>query len=406
MSDLTSSMFSRSTTNTSKNKKNSINSSHFHFITKEFVENEKPKEEYEDYILVKKEKNLNLNKLEILKNRINNLKQQENKNIQQIKSLQEKEEKMKKIIKAKKENKKMIDDLKKKELDKFLLIKKKIQEDRQTQINNLNNTLLRRKEMLNQKAKMVKQTKNEIKNKINKNNYSTLNKNKIKYEKSKTSHVFTKDKNIIAKAEKEEQKRRDRKEIINKEKLENLCLEKNIELLIQEEEKYLNLIKKTQLIKQKLNDNLFSSTQFNKSFINKSNDIKETKCLNSINKSNYLRLKTEENFNNNKSIKSNNNLRLRTFHNSLDLDSINNYCDKKKIIMNKKKKNSINRKLINNIGAKSCSKKINKDEDLSVEEKNKERDKSNDICYNPKKGTLKQRILDKIINIKLESNLG
>jgi hypothetical protein len=96
-----------------------------HFISKEFVDNERPKEEYEDYITVKKEKNLNLNKLEILKNRINNLKQQENKNIQQIKSLQEKEEKMKKIIKAKKENKKMIDDLKKKELDKFLLIKKK-----------------------------------------------------------------------------------------------------------------------------------------------------------------------------------------------------------------------------------------------------------------------------------------
>lgn len=403
MSDLTSSMFSRSTTNTSKNKKNSINSSHFHFITKEFVENEKPKEEYEDYILVKKEKNLNLNKLEILKNRINNLKQQENKNIQQIKSLQEKEEKMKKIIKAKKENKKMIDDLKKKELDKFLLIKKKIQEDRQIQINNLNNSLLKRNEMLNKKAQMIKQNKNEIKNKINKNNKSTLNTNKMKYEKSKTSYVFTKDKNIITKAEKEEQKRRNRKEIMNKEKLENMCLEKNIELLIQEEEKYLNLIRQTQLIKQKLNNNFLASTRLNKSFINKSDDID----LNSINNNNYLRLKTEENYNTNKTIKIKNNPKLRTFHNSLDLDSINNYCEKKIVINRTNKKNilgGINRKLINNIGTKSCTKKNRKDESLSIEEKNKERDNSIDAIYIPKKGGLKQKILEKIVNIKLESN--
>ena len=114
MSEITSSRFSRSTTNNSKNKKNSITSSHINFIAKEFVENDNHKEEYDEYILTKKERNINLNKLETLKNRINNLKQQEMKNIQQIKSLQDKEEKMKKIIKAKKENKKMIDEHKKK----------------------------------------------------------------------------------------------------------------------------------------------------------------------------------------------------------------------------------------------------------------------------------------------------
>ncbi len=175
MSEVTTSRFSRSTTNNSKNLKSSLASFQINLTKLDFIDKENPKNEYEDYILTKKEKNINLNKLEILKNRINNLKQQEQKNIRQIELIQEKEEKMKKIINIKKENKKIVDEYKKKEQEKFLLIKKKIQEDRQIQINNLNNTLNKRKENLYKKVKMLKNNKNEIKNKINKNNNTVLN---------------------------------------------------------------------------------------------------------------------------------------------------------------------------------------------------------------------------------------
>jgi len=38
-----------------------------------------PKDEYQNYVYIKKEKNINLTKLELLKNRINNLKQRSKK---------------------------------------------------------------------------------------------------------------------------------------------------------------------------------------------------------------------------------------------------------------------------------------------------------------------------------------
>ena len=90
MSEVTTSRFSRSTTNNSKNLKSSLASFQINLTKLDFIDKENPKNEYEDYILTKKEKNINLNKLEILKNRINNLKQQEQKNIRQIELIQEK----------------------------------------------------------------------------------------------------------------------------------------------------------------------------------------------------------------------------------------------------------------------------------------------------------------------------
>ena len=108
MSGFASSRISQSTTNNSMIKRHSQNSSPNNIITNLFTENDNTKNEYEDYILTKREKNNNLNKIEILRNRINNLKQQEQKNIRQIEILQEKEEKMKKIKNQKKENKKKI----------------------------------------------------------------------------------------------------------------------------------------------------------------------------------------------------------------------------------------------------------------------------------------------------------
>jgi len=56
MSEITSSRFSQST-------------------AKEF----NPKDEYQNYVYIKKEKNINLTKLELLKNRINDLKQRSKK---------------------------------------------------------------------------------------------------------------------------------------------------------------------------------------------------------------------------------------------------------------------------------------------------------------------------------------
>ena len=70
-----------------------------------------------------------------------------------------------------------------------------------------------------------------------------LNLNKLKYEKARTNMVFNKDKITIIKAEKEEKKRLSRIELMNKEKKYNISLEKNIEALEQEEEKYLELIR-------------------------------------------------------------------------------------------------------------------------------------------------------------------
>ena len=193
MSEITSSRFSQSTENNSKNKKYSIASSQLNFIPNEF----NPKDEYQNYMHIKKEKNINLTKLELLKNRINNLKQQEQKSIRQIALLQEKEEKKKKIIKLKNENKKLVEQHKKKEQDRFMLIKKKIQEVRQSQINNMNNSVMRRNENLNKKIIKIKKNKNDIKNRINRNNNIILNMNKMKYEKAKTSSIFHKDKNLI-----------------------------------------------------------------------------------------------------------------------------------------------------------------------------------------------------------------
>ena len=409
MSEVTSSKLSRSTTNNSKNKKVSITSLQYNFI-KNDIDKEAPKDEYENFILTKKEKSINLNKIEILKNRINNLKQQEQKNIRQIEILQEKEEKMKKIINAKKENKKKLENFKKKEHDNYMLIKKRIQENRQIEIMNLNNSLMRRRETLNKKVLNLKKDKNEIKKKINTNNNAMLNLNKLKYEKARTNMVFNKDKNTIIKAEKEELKRRSRIEMMNKEKKQNISLEKNIEALEQEEEKYLDLIRQTQLIKQKFNNNSYYNSN-NKSFITKSSDNKELKRTN---KKKLLRLQTDENYKKNFFIMKNN-LRIRTLHNSIDANSINNYFTninnnnknqiKNKIYINEKTdiKNE-NKNFYDSIFSKTCSNRINNFESIHLEQNNKTRENSNDIYQRIKKNGLRQKILDKIASIRLKTN--
>ena len=377
MSEITSTRFSQSTENNSKNKKYSIASSQLNFIPKEF----NPKDEYQNYMYIKKEKNINLTKLELLKNRINNLKQQEQKSIKQIALLQEKEEKKKKIIKLKNENKKLIEQHKKKEHDRFMLIKKKIQEVRQSQIINMNNSAMRRNENLNKKAIKIKKNKNDIKNRINQNNNIILNRNRMKYEKAKTSSIFYKDKSMIMQAEKEELKRKKRIEMINKEKRQNISLEKRIEQLEHEEEKYLTVIKQSKLIKQKLkyhltNNNFASKSFMNKSvdnFNNNSNKIKENNKKNKI-----IKLNTKDNFKF-KNIKMNvsvNNKRM--LHNSLDLSFIDNYYNKMNKLYNNQKneKTLFYQKLLEKNESKSCNSKIWKNEDISYE-KRKEKEYSN-----------------------------
>lgn len=387
MSDLASSRLSQSTTNKSITKRHSKTSSQSNILTNEFIEYDNRRSEYENYVITKKEKNINLNKLEILKNRINNLKQQEQKNIRQIEMLQEKEEKMKKIINEKKENKKKLEDFKKKENERFFLIKKKIQEDRHNQINSLNNSILKRKEDLNKKIINLKRNKNEIKNKINKNNNTALNINKLKYEKAKTSLIFNKDKNIITKAEKEEQKRRNRLKMMNKEKMNNISLEKDIEFLEKEEEKYLELIKQTQLIKQKLKKHSFNSNIINKTLINKSNENKDQLKTN-INKRKFVRLPTDE------IKKIDNNLYIRaTFHKSIDINDCNKNNKNNNLSINENTNiKNVDSIIDNNIRSKSCTNRNNKN--------NKEK---NDLQKTKILG-LKQKILEKIVNIKLKPN--
>ena len=376
MSEITSSRFSQSTENNSKNKKYSIASSQMNFIPNEFT----PKDEYQNYMYIKKEKNINLTKLELLKNRINNLKQQEQKSMRQIALLQEKEEKKKNIIKLKNENKKMVEQHRKKELDRFMLIKKKIQEVRQAEINNMNNSVLKRIENLNKKAIKIKKSKNDIKNRINRNNNIILNKNRMKYERAKTSSIFHKDKNMIMQAEKEELKRKKRIEMINKEKRQNVSLEKRIELLEQEEEKYLSLIKQSKLIKQKLkycltNNNIMGKSLINKSVDNFSND---NKIKENSKKYKFKKLNTKDNYKV-KNIKMNvNNNDRKMLHNSLDLSFIDNYYNKMNKLYNNQKdeKNLFYQKLMEKNANKSCNNKIWKNENISFE-KRKEKDYSN-----------------------------
>ena len=312
---------------------------------------------------------------------------------------------MKKIINAKKENKKIINDYKKKEQDKFNLIRKKIQENRQIQMNNLNNSLLKRRENLNEKIQILKKNKNSIKTKINTNNNNLLYNNKLKYEKAKTNMIFNKDKNIILKAEKEDKKRKDRLSIINREKMENISLEKNIEQLEQEEEKYLNLIKQTQLLKQKLNNSSFNNNYEKRIFINRNKKNKElAKFNNSNNNKQLIQLKVENNYCKNKVLNICGDVHLRTFHNSLDLDD--NYFNKKKNFLKYEKEinKSLDKKATINFENKSCYNR-NKNLNLSFDKINKDKLSYNNISQRTKKIGLRQKIIDKIVNIKLKSNL-
>jgi hypothetical protein len=251
---------------------------------------------------------------------------------------------------------------------------------------------------------MLKNNKNEIKSQINKNNNTVLNINKLKYEKAKTSLIFNKDKKMIIKAEKEEQKRRNRIDIMNKEKKQNITLEKNIELLEQEEEKYLNLIRQTQLIKQELNNSSINWNKINKVSNNKSIDEQDRELYKKkINKNKIIRLQTDENYNYKHS-----NIYMRNIHNSIDQNSMNDYCSynrKKNLCINENiyKKNE-NSKLLSNIASKSCSNRTHTNDNIMFDKKNKTRENSNNIYQRIKKPDLKQKIIDKIVNIKIRSN--
>jgi uncharacterized protein (UPF0335 family) len=109
-----------------------------------------------------------------------------------------------------------------------------------------------------------------------------------------------------------------------------------------------------------------------------------------------------------------NNLRIRTLHNSIDANSINNYFN-----INNNNKNQIKNKIYNNektdiknenknfydsIFSKTCSNRINNFESINLEQNNKTRENSNDIYQRIKKNGLRQKILDKIASIRLKTN--
>ena len=78
-----------------------------------------------------------------------------------------------------------------------------------------------------------------------------------------------------------------------------------------------------------------------------------------------------------------NNDGIRTLHKSIDINDYNNY--------------NINSIINSNIKRNSCTNRNQKNNNISYENKNKDK--------NGKKIGLKQKILDKIVSIKLKSNL-
>ena len=154
----------------------------------------------------------------------------------------------------------------------------------------------------------------------------------------------------------------------------------------------MDLIKQTLLIKQKLNNNSFHSNLMSKSFLNKSNDNKYLQDTN-INKRKLIRLQTGE------MQKTPNNDGIRTLNKSIDVNDYNNYKNYNKTLYlseNQKYKN-INSIINNNFKRKSCSNRNQNNNNISYENKNIEK--------NGKKIGLKQKILDKIVSIKLKSSL-
>ena len=141
-------------------------------------------DEYED-ILTKRGKVKDKSKIEYFKNYINKFKETKFKTARPIEIFRKKEEKRQKEIKAEniniiKENIQNNQDISNN--NKFNLIKEKFQEERENHLDNINNNniIKKKNEINNQKSYKVKKTKQEINDKIIKNNEVILNKIKMR----------------------------------------------------------------------------------------------------------------------------------------------------------------------------------------------------------------------------------
>lgn len=254
MSDKNSNNLSQSTSINSNSKltKSEISKDTNNFSFLDYTDDlEDKNNNYSNYIAIKKTKYTNLNKLELLKNRINNLHQQEIKNINYIESLIKKENKISKIKKEKNEDKKKLNEFKKQEIQKQNLMREKIRKEKVKKNLDDENNKIRKNEELQNKINEIKVNKLEIKNKINNNKAFQNKQKKLMYEKANTMKIFQKDQSKIGKAEKEDQKRKLREMIIKKEEKFNKTIENNIELLEQEEEQCLFNIRQTQILRNK-----------------------------------------------------------------------------------------------------------------------------------------------------------
>lgn len=311
-------------------------------------------DEYED-ILTKRGKVKDKNKIEYFKNYINNFKETKFKTARPIEIFRKKEDKKQKEINAEniniiKENIQNNQEISNN--NKFNLIKEKFQQERQNQIENINNNIAKKKnEISNQKPYKVKKTKQEINDKIIKNNEVILNKIK-------------KNKNVAKIVEKEKEKIKKKiMKLKEKEQPKNLSTGKALELLDKDNEKFLKLIKAKKMkktIKKQLNKSFNNSFNIKKYF----NDEAEIKEFTPI-------IKTDTNENTKRQIKH--------IRNKLHMKII---CSNDKYINNKLEKEIFNKKRRNsNKASKFLSKSCSNKSKSNFENNNKEITK---ICKNQK----------------------
>ena len=329
-------------------------------------------DEYED-MLTKRGKVKDKNKIEYFKNYINNFKETKFKTARPIEIFRKKEEKKQKeikveninIIKENIHNNQDIND----NSNKFNLIKEKFQEERQNQIENINNNniIKKKNENNNQKSNKSKKTMQEINDKIIKNNEVILNKIK-------------KNKNVTKIMEKEKEKIKKKiMKLKEKEQPKNLSTGKALELLDKDNEKFLKLIKAKKMrktIKKQLNKS-FNNSYNKKKFFNELIEIKEFSAI----------IKTDTNENTKRQIKS--------IRNKLHMKII---CSNDKYINNKLEKEIFNKKRHNsNKIAKYLSKSCSNKSKNNIENNNKEITK---ICKNQKQNIKKKLNSNQISDIQ------
>ena len=289
-------------------------------------------DEYED-ILTKRGKVKNKSKIEYFKNYINNFKETKFKTARPFEIFRKKEDKKQKEIPEENLNIKKGNIQKNQENtnnSRFNLIKEKFREERQEQMENLNDNIINKgNEIKNANLDKRKNNRKGINDKIIKNNEVLLNKIK-------------KNKNVTKIVEKEKEKIK--KKIMNfkeKAKPNNLSTGKALELLDKDNEKFFKLIKAKKMrktLKKKLNKSFNNSYHKEKFFFNGVEISRNTPII-----------KTDSNENTKRKMKNiRNKLQMKIIY--ANDNHINNIIEKE--MFNKKR---INSNKVSKYLSKSCS---------------------------------------------------